>query len=330
MLAAAVVDADQQRRARLQRWADIRPTPAPAAGAGGSTDPLPMATDAVNDDSDADGDDFDFDFYSDSDYELDFEPPEDDEDAEVISYWKKDDNYRFSQRATSKVDSFDKPTLTLDGYETKSIFDFAKHFLPMKYMDEIAKKMQLNGEAKWNHGKDRHFMNWRVTTADLLMWIGCWIYMLSFHHPGGRRAYFQEVMFGPTHDLKKWLKIGCPGSDRGILWFESMHACFELPTYRKLDDPFNATRRWWNCLREAFFLAVVCSWIICIDESMVKWLGRGMPGFMVVARKPTPKGTYLPTYLPTSYLQPPTSYLLHDTGALPCLECHGFRHRAGR
>ena len=50
LLAAAVVDADQQRRVRLQRWADIRPAPAPAAGAGGSTDPLPMATDAVNDD----------------------------------------------------------------------------------------------------------------------------------------------------------------------------------------------------------------------------------------------------------------------------------------
>ena len=32
-----------------------------------------------------------------------------------------------------------------------------------------------------------------------------------------------------------------------------------------------------------------------LDESMVKWLGRGMPGFMHVQRKPTPKGLELHT-----------------------------------
>jgi hypothetical protein len=34
---------------------------------------------------------------------------------------------------------------------------------------------------------------------------------------------------------------------------------------------------------------------MCLDESMVKWLGRNMPGFMHVFRKPTPKGAELHT-----------------------------------
>ena len=36
--------------------------------------------------------------------------------------------------------------------------------------------------------------------------------------------------------------------------------------------------------------------MLCLDvESMIKWLGRGMPGFMWVLRKPTPKGLELHT-----------------------------------
>ena len=74
-----------------------------------------------------------------------------------------------------------------------------------------------------------------------------------------------------------------------------MQACFELPTYGRKTDPFNATRYFWDALRDGFFAAVTCSWIMCLDESMVKWLGRGMPGFMHVLRKPTPMGLELHT-----------------------------------
>jgi len=37
------------------------------------------------------------------------------------------------------------------------------------------------------------------------------------------------------------------------------------------------------------------SWLIIIDESMVKWVGVGMPGVMVVPQKPTPMGLELHT-----------------------------------
>ena len=119
----------------------------------------------------------------------------------------------------------------------------------------------------------------------------------GFPQHGGRESYFQEPEggFGPKHDLKRWLKLGKPDAERGIKWFNQMQACFELPTYGRAGDPFNKTRRFWDALRDGFHAAVTCSWIMCLDESMVKWLGRGMPGFMHVLRKPTPKGLELHT-----------------------------------
>lgn len=53
--------------------------------------------------------------------------------------------------------------------------------------------------------------------------------------------------------------------------------------------------RWWDALRDAFHSAVTCSWLMVLDESMVRWMGRGMPGLMVILRKPTPIGLELHT-----------------------------------
>ena len=60
-------------------------------------------------------------------------------------------------------------------------------------------------------------------------------------------------------------------------------------------DPFYPVRHFWESLRVAFYNAVSASWILCLDESMVKWQGRGMPGLMVILRKPTPVGLELHT-----------------------------------
>ena len=187
------------------------------------------------------------------------------------------------------------------GYETAPLYEYAKRFLPLAFLDELAAKMQANGRAKYNHTTgvgDAHYKNWTVTSDDVIQWIGCWMYMLAFHQPGGREQYFNDAPsdgFGPTYDLKKWLKVGCPTAERGIFWFNCMQTCFQLPTYGRQGDPFEKTRKFWDALRDAFYAAVVCSWVMCLDESMIKWLGRGMPGFMHVQRKPTPKGLELHT-----------------------------------
>ena len=48
-------------------------------------------------------------------------------------------------------------------------------------------------------------------------------------------------------------------------------------------------------MRDAFKAAVNAGWLLVLDESMVRWLGRSMPGLMVVLRKPTPIGLELHT-----------------------------------
>lgn len=101
---------------------------------------------------------------------------------------------------------------------------------------------------------------------------------------------------------------------RGLSWYESMMSCFKLPQWKNSvetgtenggaversqpynsQDPFAPTRKFWDHLRAAFYFAMVASWLICLDESMVRWTGRGMPGLMVILRKPTPIGLELHT-----------------------------------
>ena len=140
--------------------------------------------------------------------------------------------------------------------------------------------------------------------------------MLAFpQQASSRRSYFQTPTggFGPSHNLQGILVQGGKGP-RGLSWFESMQTCFELPRWKKAgqestenggrvvhsepykpDDPFQPTRKFWDHLRTAFFFAMTVSWLICLDESMVRWTGRGMPGLMVILRKPTPIGLELHT-----------------------------------
>eukprot|EP00965_Chrysotila_dentata_P155460 5136073-Pleurochrysis_carterae.AAC.1 len=76
-----------------------------------------------------------------------------------------------------------------------------------------------------------------------------------------------------------------------------MHAAFALPVHTngEVGDPFQAVRRMWDTCRSVFLANVSPSWLLIVDESMVKWVGRNMPGLMVVPRKPTPMGLELHT-----------------------------------
>ncbi len=65
---------------------------------------------------------------------------------------------------------------------------------------------------------------------------------------------------------------------------------FALPTYGDGRDPFDPIRMFadaWNNTMEGVLLPGPT---IIVDESMGLWKGRGTPGLMVVARKPTPVG----------------------------------------
>ena len=72
--------------------------------------------------------------------------------------------------------------------------------------------------------------------------------------------------------------------------FRLLSQLFGLPRYGDSEDPFDGIRRvvdgWNQNMHELFFPGSG----ITVDESMVMWKGMGMPGLMVVPRRPTPVG----------------------------------------
>ena len=222
---------------------------------------------------------------------------------DMTSGWKRDDEFCFDQRAKFST-AKDPPKLNgHQKYDTTSasLFELGCLFLPMTYLTLMAAEMTEYGREL--HSKNIHFpATWSVSVDDLLQWIGVWMYYLAFPQPGGPRVYWQEPPggFGPRHKLQACLRLAGNG-EKGLNWFECMLACFKLPGYArgdkewKKDDPFQSTRRFWDALRDAFYNAVTASWLLVMDESMVQWQGRGMPGLMVILRKPTPIGLELHT-----------------------------------
>ena len=225
---------------------------------------------------------------------------------DIMAGWKRDDNFCFDQRA-DQTTSKDPPKLnSLPGYPeqyvetSSSLFSLGCHILPMTYLGLMAGEMTDVGKEFHRKGLHGVPASWSVSVPDLLQWIGVWMYMLAFPQPGSRRVYWEEPPggFGPRHKLQACLRLGENG-EKGVGWFDCMLACFTLPSYArgdkewKKDDPFQATRRFWDALRTAFYEAVTASWLLVMDESMVQWQGRGMPGLMVILRKPTPIGLEL-------------------------------------
>ena len=239
---------------------------------------------------------------------------------ETANKWIPDHNCASDERQKHGFTRQDGAQMSnMDGWQTAELFSYAKHFLPMNFLDEMAKEMTEEGRRRAARGgASRRYENWTVETSDLLQWIGVWIYMLEVAFPqqaSSRRSYFQPAVggYGPQHNLSSILLQGGRG-ERGLGWFEAMQACLVLPTWNRRgdrasehgqnvqrsephseDDPFKPTRRFWDSLRTAFRYAVIASWLVCLDESMVQWTGRGMPGLMVILRKPTPIGLELHT-----------------------------------
>ena len=218
---------------------------------------------------------------------------------DLTAGWVRDDEFCDDQRPASKTQH--GPILNDQPDPAKTplfelIFLLGCKFLPINtFFEPMATAMTADGARRYKEGH-REYLNWNVSVNDLLQFIGIWIYMLAFHQPGSRDQYWQEPKFGPRHRLVEWLRLGENG-EKNEKWFRKMNETFTLPAKpgSKASDPFIKTRFFWECLRDAFFAAVVASWLLVLDESMVKWMGHGMPGLMVILRKPTPIGLELHT-----------------------------------
>lgn len=107
--------------------------------------------------------------------------------------WTRDDHHSVDERARHGFTDRNGPRISgLSNWESASLFTLGKHFLPMEFLTALAAEMTQAGLEKAN--EDRHFVNWKVTTDDLLQWIGVWMYMLSFP----QACYFLHVYKGES------------------------------------------------------------------------------------------------------------------------------------
>ena len=221
---------------------------------------------------------------------------------DISDRWQQEELFNFDQRAkfgyyeqygphinAGLADNHDKPL-------HKILFELGVHFLPVIYLMGMASKMEVAGAAL-HTANVPGYAGWLVSIHDLLQWIGVWIYYLAFPQTGHRHGYWTEPAggYGPRHQLQRWLALGQNG-EKSFAWFSKMERAFALPEAPDAKDAaMKATLGWWTALRDSFHGAVTASWLLCLDESMVAWQGLGMPGLMVILRKPTPIGLELHT-----------------------------------
>lgn len=223
-----------------------------------------------------------------------------DQNASDTSGWTRDDNCATDERMRWGHYVNGPPVwhpsheLSNDEDSPSWFFQVCLGWFDLDFFAEMAALMQTCGREKGNRWE-----NWRVTLDDVIQWMGVWYYFLAFPQNGERRLYFSggaPRRFGPRHFLEEWLKRGKNG-EKGVRWFENMETSFTLPIDANMDDadPFKPVMRMWDSCRAQFNKVVTPGWLLCLDESMVAWQGRGMPGFMVVPRKPTPFGLEIHT-----------------------------------
>lgn len=241
----------------------------------------------------------------DSDLSTDVNPPGDDNDGQ----WTRADDFAMDERARHGYHNFSTPMFNMPDYQNASFFAICMYWLsatmefhdkdvsntPPSFLQAMADEMQAAGRQKASGASDR-WAQWTVSYQDLIQWIGCWYYMLAFPQAGSREDYFRSQPFGPAHDIAAVMKHAENGKHKGRRWFVSMHACFRLPTGTiDEDDAFAPVTCMWESYRRHCVSCVTPGTLLLLDESMVKWVGRSMPGLMVVQRKPTPMGAELHT-----------------------------------
>ena len=183
---------------------------------------------------------------------------------------------------------FSQPTqLRMYNYADATVFEYFLACFPSNLVDEICILMMQKGREQ------RKGCPFTVTKGDFWLFMGYLLYILC--HPmdlpiqdyweGPLSTKYESCSACVKHDIGKF------GLSYGR--FRRLMQAFTLPQYPAIEgknDPFCFIRRFvdeWNvamqhCISPGKFLVV--------DESMGQWLGKGMPGLMYVARKPTPNG----------------------------------------
>ena len=76
----------------------------------------------------------------------------------------------------------------------------------------------------------------------------------------------------------------------GLKHFEQIYTVFCAPAHGDAEDPFDGVRYFTKECCHTWQKLYVPSETLVVDESMLAWMGKHMPGWIIVPRKPKPQG----------------------------------------
>ena len=176
---------------------------------------------------------------------------------------------------------------TLPNYEGKDAISYLLHFVPIEELETIAAKITAAGKEK-GYGD-----SFNITLGVFLRWLGLWTSM-CVDKLGSRKAYWKAEQM--ADELKGLFCKATYGNFMSRALFDKILSVFVLDMYEVDEanpDPFRPIRKFADAVQNKWRRSLTPSWFIVLDESMIPWLGKGMPGWMHVPRKPHPFGQEL-------------------------------------
>jgi len=135
-------------------------------------------------------------------------------------------------------------------------------------------------------GKEK-YSRWRdVTKGDFLRYIGLWMTMVTCGKLENRRDYFDKEWVGvvPGPKLSRFMSF---------TRFSQITQCLsfaDMTVDGTASDPWYPIRMFVNKQNENRARLIIIGKLLCIDETMWKWSGLGLPHQSFVPRKPEPLG----------------------------------------
>ena len=188
--------------------------------------------------------------------------------------------------ATNSMPEDIAPTFRMPSFRDEHLLSWFLFYMPLRLIVEIvdatneaAKTISWPRDCPWKH----------LRTGEFLRWLGLWVLMTVYPiNHGGRRGYWRGVLnFGQYMTEKR---------------FENILRAFSLPQYKRGEsgwggqgrayyndikfDKFQEVRYFCDQMRKQFQDALKPGGWLCVDESMLSWLGRAlkMPGWKVIKR----------------------------------------------
>ena len=174
----------------------------------------------------------------------------------------------------------DQPRFTLYGYTLADELSFFQHIFPPSLLVGI-----VNATIETARVKLKRYA-WTLELGELWCFLGLKTYMMIFPMAGPVEHYWEA----PVDESTIYVDHNLGRFGMTVNRFKEIERCFTLPHYGRMDDTFDPVRKFVDMWNANMAEAYIPGWVIVVDESMAKWLGKGMPGLMVVPRKPTPKG----------------------------------------